>query len=599
MEGKLGALNNLLSRREQTKAQTEADAKAKALADHIQLTGRSLSASARRRNKNPLIHNDSFTTPGMKRHPSQALLYSKMETKYKSLRKAFRAIDEDGDQRVSWPELQRLLVTFNMDPNDRVLYQLFLAADIDGSGSIEYSEFQSHFGELLQPSTKGGRAEQALHQRIQSKGKGLQHRLHSFKERKGTEQATTMTTTTTSKKMKKKEEKVFKQSASSNEQFKAKLHAKFSSLRGAFRWIDEDSDGQVSWAELKRLLRNFNMDDENPALLQLFRLADSNLDGAIDYTEFQKYFGELLQPNSCCSPENNLDGRVGKAYVASTKKSPTLFVPKLDLKIAEPSAVASTQEDDDVAGHHTNSTSGSGGGTPSTMGKKLVSSSPVLLLAQQSPMDLLQKKLFDKVRGQDWKKLNNAFRRADVNRSGTLERGEFAAILMEFGIGLSLEELNFISLTMGTESGSMSRMQMGMTLTRARKMPPRPSSALLSHRAPYRNWAGSLRRLHTKSGSRNFEFETNGNRPVSKRCGRPISAIAKSHSMRNTVSTMTTSIRARRIRYPEFIKNYVMQQRKNHSQTQGTPLGQGMKGLTLGQNSALLNLTAEYSHLLA
>ena len=141
-------------------------AEAEALTNRIQLTGRSLSASARRRLNNPLLHDHRSGQGGDRRilrHPSQALLYEKMETKYKSLRKAFRAIDEDGDQRVSWPELQRLLVTFNMNPNDRALHQLFSAADIDNSGSIEYPEFQSHFGELLQPSTKGGRCEMTLH----------------------------------------------------------------------------------------------------------------------------------------------------------------------------------------------------------------------------------------------------------------------------------------------------------------------------------------------------------------------------------------------------------------------------------------------------
>ena len=67
--------------------------------------------------------------------PISGLIYEKMETKYKSLRKAFRAIGEDGDQGVSWPELRRLLVTFNMNPNDRALHQLFSAADID-SGAL-------------------------------------------------------------------------------------------------------------------------------------------------------------------------------------------------------------------------------------------------------------------------------------------------------------------------------------------------------------------------------------------------------------------------------------------------------------------------------
>ena len=123
--------------------------------------------------------------------------------------------------------------------------------------------------------------------------------------------------------------------------------------------------------------------------------------------------------------------------------------------------------------------------------------------SQPSAMDLMQEKLLNAVHGQDWRKLHKALRRADRNRSGTLERGEFAVILMEFGIALSLEELNFISSTMGTARGSLSRTQTGMTFTVSNRRPPRPSSALLGERAPAMSWGSSLRRSRTKSALKN------------------------------------------------------------------------------------------------
>jgi Ca2+-binding EF-hand superfamily protein len=600
MEGELGALTNLLSRREEKKVQAKADAEAKMLTSRIQLTGRSLSASARRRQKNPLIHDKKPKVKAIARHTSHAMLYDKMEAKYKSLRKAFRAIDENGDQKVSWPELQRLLVTFNMDPNDRALHQLFTAADIDNSGEIEYPEFQSHFGELLQPSTAGGSAEQTLHGKIRSGGMGLHNRLHGVKEKTSrTKQSGLLQAQEKKKKTKKKRSNglAATSAAASRGQFMSKMQAKFSSLRGAFRWINEDADGEVTWAELQRLLRNFNMDEENPVLLQLFRLADANGDGSIDYQEFQRYFGELIQPNTGGGHENDLLDGIDNKYVMSVKKpkkrehsTRPAIVPGLDMKMADPpnTNIKGTAAAAAAAAAVTATPTTTTGTT-----NKSLSSSALLVSNQPSAMDLMQEKLLDAVQGQDWRKLHQALRRADRSRSGTLERGVFAVILMEFGIALSLEELNFISSTMGTTRGSTSRSQMGMTQTGTKRRRPRPSSALLGHRAPAMTWGNSLRHLHTRSGGLPSSRGLAGNRPMSalvKNRKRPMSALSRgcSSGTMRTTTMKTTSRRARRIKYPEFMKNYVIQQSKSASRTQ-----------RLGTDTALLAITTEFKDLLA
>ena len=71
-----------------------------------------------------------------------------MKSKYSTLRKAFRWMDEDNDHQVSWEEVQRLLHNFNMDINDATLHALFHSADKDGSGQIDYDEFRSHIKKL-------------------------------------------------------------------------------------------------------------------------------------------------------------------------------------------------------------------------------------------------------------------------------------------------------------------------------------------------------------------------------------------------------------------------------------------------------------------
>ena len=94
--------------------------------------------------------------------------------------------------------------------------------------------------------------------------------------------------------------------------------------------MDEDSDGKVTWAEIQRLLRNFNISESNPVLLQLFRVADTDSDGSIDYQEFQRYFGELIHPNTGGGYENDIirgaenmasitcKNQILKAYARST-----------------------------------------------------------------------------------------------------------------------------------------------------------------------------------------------------------------------------------------------------------------------------------------
>ena len=305
----------------------------------LQMTGRSTS----RRSRPP--------TPGRrvqakKKSASQLQFQDKMTTKYSTLRAAFRAIDRDNDHVVDWSEVQRLLKNFNMDHNDPHLHQIFLDADQDGDGSIDYQEFQQHFGELLQPTTSGGHGS-ILQNRSGGNadltaGDRLGHKLHGSGRGDGgdgrdddlmTERQVTNFRSgvvsmnkvpregnggkkSTSKKKNQKNQKNQNQknqkyisggddhlrrgpgSNASHHVFNDKMKERYKSLRHAFRWMDEDNDHRVSWEEMQRLLRNFNMDENDPTLRSLFLTADADDDGSIDFEEFQITFGELLNPST-------------------------------------------------------------------------------------------------------------------------------------------------------------------------------------------------------------------------------------------------------------------------------------------------------------
>ena len=113
---------------------------------------------------------------GPNANSSTNVFNDKMQSKYKSLHAAFRWMDEDNDHRVSWEEMQRLLLNFNMNINDQTLHCLFLTADADDDGSIDFQEFKATFGELLMPSTMGSDLDADLQkrQRMEEKMKNYQ-----------------------------------------------------------------------------------------------------------------------------------------------------------------------------------------------------------------------------------------------------------------------------------------------------------------------------------------------------------------------------------------------------------------------------------------
>jgi Ca2+-binding EF-hand superfamily protein len=212
---------------------------------------------------------------------SLKVLHEKLVSKYKSLHNAFRWMDEDNDHRVSWEEMQRLLVTFNLDKNDPTIHSLFKTADEDDNGSIDYQEFKNTFGELLLPSTHS--SGNIGHHKQQLQRESFNKRILKRSSSQSSQSSSLQLNKSTSKL-----QKATNKSNTSHDIFHSKMITKFGTIRKAFRWMDEDSDHRITWEEIQRLLRTFNMDSNDQYLKQLFLSADEDSSNHIDYQEFNR-----------------------------------------------------------------------------------------------------------------------------------------------------------------------------------------------------------------------------------------------------------------------------------------------------------------------
>ena len=214
---------------------------------------------------------------------SHALLHDKIASKYRTVREAFRAIDKDRDHMVDWAEVQGLLRNLNMNPNDPALRRLFERADNNSSGHIDYQEFQTYFGELIQPSHHAHNSQAAKH-----------HLNHGMEARPSSAAA-----------CKRRGVQASRRKSASHTLFHDKMTTKYRNIRGAFRAIDKDHDHKVDWAEVQGLLLNFNMNPEDPAMHKLFERADADHDGNVNFQEFKAHFGKLLEPSTNWSRSNS------------------------------------------------------------------------------------------------------------------------------------------------------------------------------------------------------------------------------------------------------------------------------------------------------
>ena len=59
-------------------------------------------------------------------------------------------------------------------------------------------------------------------------------------------------------------------------------------MKKAFEYIDEDKNGKIELKELSRMCKELKKSVPNRKLVEIFKSADLNGDGFIDYIEFKK-----------------------------------------------------------------------------------------------------------------------------------------------------------------------------------------------------------------------------------------------------------------------------------------------------------------------
>lgn len=139
-----------------------------------------------------------------------------------------------------------------------------------------------------------------------------------------------------------------------------------------------------------------------------------------------------------------------------------------------------------------------------------------------------------------WRKLQKVFRASDPLRSGCLDAMTFAYNLLEFGVKLTPNELNYITMTMGNPTGIIPQSRSTI----------RPPSASLSARLRASTSDSKLLKTN-RTGPRLADFSELADGLV-----RPLTAqsTARSRSKR-----MHRGI----VRYPEFLQYFVVRPQKS------------------------------------
>merc|ERR1719337_776104 len=73
-----------------------------------------------------------------------------------------------------------------------------------------------------------------------------------------------------------------------------KAFFKFRNVKDAFRTIDQDRSGSVEKQEMQAFFRQFSLPEETASLL--FDYLDRDESGELDYVEFMRHFGPIIQP---------------------------------------------------------------------------------------------------------------------------------------------------------------------------------------------------------------------------------------------------------------------------------------------------------------
>jgi len=228
------------------------------------------------------------------------MIRNKIDTKFGSLRKAFRAIDEDGTGKVGKGEMMRLLVILNLNTQIReeVVAAICDIVDADGDG-VEYDEFAAMMmSDDIKPlAKKNSKARAAPPAPPAAPAPPAPPVMAKASQPRGAHRSS-----------------LVKQASES-------LNSRYSDMFKAFQYIDLDRSGFVGMEELSRALEMWNLPIDEATMAQLIADCDSNGDGQISYEEFV----DALARDTCAPAAMNKRGMQAMEAMGAADVDPTFL----------------------------------------------------------------------------------------------------------------------------------------------------------------------------------------------------------------------------------------------------------------------------------
>ena len=189
-----------------------------------------------------------------------------------SIAAAFRKLEVSGDAKISGDELRQALKSrFNIEMSEETTAGVLREFDANGDGEIEYKEFVAKLLGGDDIDTSGGRGG--------AKGAGGVHveitsGVAAAKARRAAGAGAELS-------LRQRHD-----AAQAMGALRQRLLTKHSSLRDAFRSIDVDSDGALSYEELGTLVGEWMPELPESRVRDVCRLLDADGDGEVSFDEF-------------------------------------------------------------------------------------------------------------------------------------------------------------------------------------------------------------------------------------------------------------------------------------------------------------------------
>ena len=191
------------------------------------------------------------------------MMGKRFNTKFKTVRRAFRLIDVDHDGHISFGELRRTMKDMNINVTDSDFQKILkrFKAGQDGKSVIDYEEFRRVFGEQI-----CGPVYASFEDR---------HKRRSPLEKRNAPRK-------------------FVDAETARKQISVHLESHFKSVRKAFRHFDTDFDGSFSVDELKSALVEYNIHVTDQEFRKLVAKMGLEERGQIHFEAFRNLFGETI-----------------------------------------------------------------------------------------------------------------------------------------------------------------------------------------------------------------------------------------------------------------------------------------------------------------